>query len=215
MNELKLSRRWEMGILIGLLLAAFTLRVVSLDNVPPGLRYDELQNHLMASRVMVGERPLYFSESWGHEPLYHYFQAATLTWFGESDWNLRLPSVFLGVLAVAATWLVARKLFGRRIGLLAAAFLTVSFWGIFYSRIGSRVGSTTFFVALMVYFLWQTYVARSGKQPFGTERRPQRQSDLSKWWYGWLMAVVGGLFMGTAVYLYVAGRVTFGILWCM
>ncbi|MBE2224510.1 MAG: glycosyltransferase family 39 protein, partial [Anaerolineae bacterium] len=198
---MKLTRRWEIGILIGLLLAAFALRVLSLDEAPPGLRYDELQNHLMASRVMAGERPLYFSESWGHEPLYHYFQAATLTWFGESDWNLRVPSVFLGVLEVAATWLVARKLFGRRVGLLAAAFLTVSFWGIFYSRIGSRVGSTTLFVALMVYFLWQTTTYRLDQSPRLVQSK----------WHGWLMALAGGLFMGTAVYLYVAGRVTFGI----
>ena len=190
----QLSANQERWALVLLLLLAFALRVVMLDEVPVGLRYDELQNHMMAGRVMAGERPLYFSESWGHEPLYHYFQAAALTWFGESGWSLRLPSVFLGVLEVAATWLVARKLFGQRVGLLAAAFLTVSFWGIFYSRIGSRVGSTTFFVALMVYFLWQTY-------------RP----DLRKQWHGWLMALVGGLLMGTAVYLYVAGRVTFGI----
>lgn len=177
-----------------LLLLAFALRVVMLDEVPVGLRYDELQNHIMAGRVMAGERPLYFSESWGHEPLYHYFQAAAMSWFGESDWNLRLPSVFLGVLEVAATWLVARKLFGRRVALLAAAFLTVSFWGIFYSRIGSRVGSTTFFVALMVYFLWQTY-----------------RTEWSNKRVGWLTALAGGLMMGTAVYIYVAGRVTFGI----
>lgn len=194
MNKLNLTKRGEISILIGLLLAAFALRVLSLDDVPPGLRYDELQNHLMASRVMAGERPLYFSESWGHEPLYHYLQAASMSGLGESDWSLRLPSVFLGVLAVAATWLVARTLLGRRAGLLAAAFLIVSFWGIFYSRIGSRVGATTLFVALMVYFLWQT-------------ARP----DLSKRWQGWVMALLGGLFMGTAVYIYVAGRVTFGI----
>lgn len=194
MNNLNLSKRREISILVGLLLAAFALRVLSLDDVPPGLRYDELQNHLMASRVLAGERPLYFSESWGHEPLYHYLQAASLSALGESDWSLRLPSVFLGVLAVAATWLVARKLFGRRVGLLAAAFLTVSFWGIFYSRIGSRVGATTLFVALMVYFLWQT-------------ARP----NISKKWQSWAMALLGGLLMGTAVYIYVAGRVTFGI----
>ncbi len=173
-----------------LLLLAFALRVVMLDEVPVGLRYDELQNHIMAGRVMAGERPLYFRESWGHEPLYHYFQAAAMSWFGESDWNLRLPSVFLGVLEVAATWLVARKLFGRRVALLAAAFLTVSFWGIFYSRIGSRVGSTTFFVALMVYFLWQTY-----------------RTEWSNKRAGGLTALAGGLMMGTAVYIYVARRV--------
>ena len=196
MTKLNLSKRSEITILIGLLLAAFALRVVSLDDVPPGLRYDELQNHLMASRVLAGERPLYFSESWGHEPLYHYWQAASLHGVGESDWSLRLPSVFLGVLAVAATWLVARTLFGRRVGLLAAAFLTVSFWGIFYSRIGSRVGATTLFVALMVYFLWQT--ARLNLPRLDQSPRL-------------VQSVLGGLFMATAVYIYVAGRVTFGI----
>ena len=57
MKDFKFLRRWEMSFLIGLLLAAFALRVLSLDDVPPGLRYDELQNHLMATRVMAGDRP--------------------------------------------------------------------------------------------------------------------------------------------------------------
>ena len=179
--------RW---LLVGLLLLGFGLRVVALDNAPPGLRYDELQNYLMAGRVLAGERPLYFAESWGHEPLYHYLQAGSLALLGKSDWSLRLPSVFLGLLALAATWLVAKKLLGRRVALLAVTFLTFSFWAIFYGRVGLRVGGVTLFAALMIYFLWRSW------------ERPTTEL-----WQGLMDGVLAGLFLAGGVYTYLAGRV--------
>ncbi|MCB8976426.1 MAG: glycosyltransferase family 39 protein [Ardenticatenaceae bacterium] len=180
----------EKLLLAGLLLLAFGLRVVALDEAPPGLRYDELQNYLMAGRVLAGERPLYFAESWGHEPLYHYLQAGSLALLGESDWSLRLPSVVLGMIELAATWLVAKKLLGRRVGLLATAFLAVSFWAILYSRVGLRVGAVTAFATLMIYFLWRSW-----------ERSPTQT------WRGLSDGALAGLFWAAGVYTYLAGRV--------
>ncbi len=176
--------------MVALLLLAFGLRIVGLDNAPPGLRYDELQNYLMAGRVLEGERPLYFAESWGHEPLYHYLQASTLTLAGESDWSLRLPSVILGMIEIAATWLVAKKLFGRKVGLLTSTFLTLSFWAIFYSRVGLRVGAVTAFASLMIYFLWRCW------------ERPSTQR-----WAGLTDSLLAGLFMAAGIYTYLSGRV--------
>ncbi len=184
------SRLNEKLLLAGLLLLAFGLRVVALDEAPPGLRYDELQNYLMAGRVLAGERPLYFAESWGHEPLYHYLQAGGLALLGESDWSLRLPSVVLGMIELAATWLVAQKLLGRRVGLLTIAFLTVSFWAILYSRVGLRVGAVTAFATLMIYFLWRCW------------ERPRGQT-----WRGLADGALAGLFLAAGVYTYLAGRV--------
>ncbi|MBK8899867.1 MAG: glycosyltransferase family 39 protein [Anaerolineaceae bacterium] len=180
----------EKLLLAGLLLLAFGLRVVALDEAPPGLRYDELQNYLMAGRVLAGERPLYFAESWGHEPLYHYLQAGSLALLGESDWSLRLPSVVLGMIELAATWLVAQKLLGRRVGLLTTAFLAVSFWALLYSRVGLRVGGVTAFATLMVYFLWRSW---------------ERMSTQS--WRGLADGALAGLFLAAGVYTYLAGRV--------
>jgi 4-amino-4-deoxy-L-arabinose transferase-like glycosyltransferase len=184
------SRLNEKLLLAGLLLLAFGLRVVALDEAPPGLRYDELQNYLMAGRVLAGERPLYFAESWGHEPLYHYLQAGSMALLGESDWSLRLPSVVLGMIELAATWLVAQKLLGRRVGLLATAFLTVSFWAILYSRVGLRVGAVTAFATLMIYFLWRCW------------ERPTAHT-----WRGLVDGALAGLFLAAGVYTYLAGRV--------
>ncbi len=193
-------RLTEKLLLAGLLLLAFGLRVVALDTAPPGLRYDELQNYLMAGRVLAGERPLYFAESWGHEPLYHYLQAGSLALLGESDWSLRLPSVVLGLVELAATWLVAQKLLGRRVGLLATAFLTVSFWAIFYSRVGLRVGGVTAFAALMIYFLWQSWERPSTQEMRAQGLRAQK-------WRGLVDGLLGGLFLAAGVYTYLAGRV--------
>jgi 4-amino-4-deoxy-L-arabinose transferase-like glycosyltransferase len=182
---------------MAVLLLGFGLRIVALDEAPPGLRYDELQNHLMASRVLAGEWPIYFSESWGHEPLYHYLQAMTLALLGQSDWSLRIPSVILGMIALAATWLVARKMLGRTVALLSTAFLAISFWALLYSRVGLRVGGVTAFAALMIYFLWRCW-----------ERPPEER------WRGMADGVLAGLFLAAGVYTYLSGQVLPAILAC-
>lgn len=177
-------------LLVGLLWLAFGLRLWGLDDFPPGLRYDELQNHLMAGRVLAGERPIYFAESWGHEPLYHYVQALSLHLLGQSDWSLRLPSVYLGMVGAAALWAVARRWFGETVALLAVFLLAVSFWSIFYDRIGSRVGSAAVYATILAYFLWPGRRGRSGSA---------------------IAIVAGGLSLAAGVYSYVAGRLGFGL----
>jgi 4-amino-4-deoxy-L-arabinose transferase-like glycosyltransferase len=196
MKQIPFPARRERLALLAILLAAFALRLIQLDHVPPGLRYDELLSHVMAGRVMAGERPIYFVESWGREPLYFYVQALGLTLLGESDWVLRLPSVFLGLLEVTGVWLVGRRLFGKGVGLVAAALVAVSFWAIFYSRIGSRVGATAAFITFFVYFLW-----RAVEPPAG--RAPQHRATL--------FTVAAALTLGALSYVYVAGRVGFAL----
>jgi 4-amino-4-deoxy-L-arabinose transferase-like glycosyltransferase len=141
--------------MVAILLVAAALRLVALSDVPPGLRYDELLNYRMAQRVLVGEFPIYFPESWGHEPLFHYAQAASIALTEACDWSLRLPATLFGLSGVLTTWLVARRLFGSRVAVLAAAGLAVSFWSIFYSRDGLRGITIVPFSCLMVYFLWR------------------------------------------------------------
>jgi 4-amino-4-deoxy-L-arabinose transferase-like glycosyltransferase len=148
-------QRWELGAVVAILLVAAALRLVALSDVPPGLRYDELLNYRMAQRVLAGEFPVYFSESWGHEPLFHYAQAVSIALTKACDWSLRLPATLFGLFGVLTTWLVARRLFGPRVAVLAAAGLAVSFWSVFYSRDGLRGITIVPFSCLMVYFLWR------------------------------------------------------------
>ena len=191
MDSVTKLQRWELWALVVLLLVGGALRLVALVDVPPGLRYDELLNYRMAGRVLAGERPLYFTESWGHEPLFHYAQAAVMALTKECDWSLRLPAALCGLLSVLTTWLAARRLFGARVAILTAAALTVSFWSIFYSREGSRVIAITPLFPLMVYFLWR-----------GLERSSEQR------WWATADFFLGGLCLGIQVHVYVAGRIS-------
>jgi 4-amino-4-deoxy-L-arabinose transferase-like glycosyltransferase len=50
------------------------------------------------------------------------------------EWSLRFPAVLFGTLAILATFLFARRLFGNQVALLAAALLAFSVWGLELAR---------------------------------------------------------------------------------
>jgi hypothetical protein len=78
-------------IMAAVMLIAAAMRIIAFRDAPPGPRFDEAYDALMARRVMSGERPLYFPENFGEEPLNQYLQAAALTAFGWNDLALRFP----------------------------------------------------------------------------------------------------------------------------
>lgn len=122
-----------------ILLLAFALRALGLDDVPPGWRDDEvIETTVHAQLVIDGERPLYFIQAEGHEPIYHYLSAGWIALIGDSLFSVRLVSVFLGLLAVAAAYHLTRQLFGTRFALFVALLLAVSFWALMYSRVKIR-----------------------------------------------------------------------------
>ena len=131
--------------LVAILLVATALRVIGLDSFPtplgaspPGLEHDEVAHWLINRAILAGEHAVYFPEAYGHEALYHYAQAYFGAVVGDHALALRLPSAYLGVLLVAVSYALGRRLFGVRLGLLSAAFLAVLFWPVFYSRLALR-----------------------------------------------------------------------------
>jgi 4-amino-4-deoxy-L-arabinose transferase-like glycosyltransferase len=183
-------KRWELWALVAILLVAAVVRMVALSDIPPGLRYDELLNFRMAQRVIAGDRPIYFAESWGEEPFFLYAEAIAVSLAKASDWSLRIPAALSGLLGVLAAWLTARRIFGRRVAALTAASLAISFWSIFFSREGLRVITVTPFSCLMVYFLWR-----------GLQRPPQQR------WRALTEYILSGACLGVMFYTYVAARV--------
>ena len=95
-------------------------------------------------------------------------------------WRLRLL-VFLTITAVY--WLGVELFQDRRIALLAAALLTVSFWHILFSRLGFRAITQPFLQAMMVAALLRGY----------------RRND-------WRWIVAAGVFLGLTAYTYLAAR---------
>jgi 4-amino-4-deoxy-L-arabinose transferase-like glycosyltransferase len=183
-------RRWELWMLVAVLLLAAALRLVALDSVPPGPGYDELQNMRLAERVLEGRWAIYFPENHGQEPLYPMLEALAVRLLGRSVFSIRLPGALLGVLSVVVLCLIGRRLAGRRAALLAAAFCAISFWPLVETRMALETSLLPPLAGLAMLFL-----ARG----LGRESGPR--------WRGWLDLALAGIFLGGHVYAYTPGRV--------
>jgi hypothetical protein len=136
------------------LLLAALMRFVLLQDVPPGLAQDEVLDADIAQFIWQGQHALFFREGYGHEPLYHYFAAPFAPLLGDNVLAVRLPSVILGLLLIAAAMRWLRRDFGSLVAVVAGALLAVSWWPIIFSRIGIRPLMLPLFLVGMAYF-WQ------------------------------------------------------------
>jgi hypothetical protein len=181
-----------------LVLIGFGFRTFALLDVPSGLTWDEGAEGLEAVALFHGRFPVFFPEHGGHEPLLIYLQAASLKVFGWSPFALRLPTVFLTTLAVAATFLAARRLFGWRVAWLATLLQAVALWQVAMSRMGIRPAALVLFGALAVYWL-ATWLRPPSPSAAGQGRGEGSMRD-------WRAPLLCGLCTGLATYAYTPGR---------
>ena len=178
------------AVMVLLLLVAAVLRLVALGQVPPGPSYDELQNARLSERVLAGRWAIYFPENFGQESLYPTLAAIAVRLLGWSVTALRLPGALGGVLSVLMLHLVGRRMAGRRVALLAAAFQAMSFWPLIGTRVALEIALLPPLAGLALLFL-----ARGlGERP---RSRQQTMLDFA----------LAGIFLGGHVYVYTPGRV--------
>ncbi len=196
--------------ILAVLLVATGFRFAALPEVPPGWRDDELIEFDMAARIRDGWRPLYIAEAEGHEPVFHYLQAATIALFGENIVGYKWLSMAFGVSTVVLTYALARRLFGAHAAIVAAALMAVSFWSILYARTGLRhigllpwmLGGYLAITRLLPYSPAQdTPATPSGPPPL---RGGHGQASTPK---QTLLAIVGGVCLAAGLMTYFAGRV--------
>jgi hypothetical protein len=181
----RLSHLERLG-LAAILLLAWGLRWVALTEAPPGWRDDDLiEVYTFSHRILEEGLVLYFPGASGHEPLFHTLRAPILAVGGINQATARWPSAVAGTLAVLLTWAIGRQVFDRRVGLLAAALVAVSFWGLMYSRVAIRHMGALPWMLLALYWGWR-----------------QLRDPAPPW------AAIAGLAVGTAGALltYYAGR---------
>ncbi len=181
-----MTRNRALMLMVACLLVAAILRLPSLTEVPPGLHYDEAANAILAGDIgLRGDRPVFISSYTGKEPLFFYLAGGLTLAIGESVFALRLTSAFIGLLTIAVTfWLGKEMLADRRIAIIAAALLAISFWHLVFSRLGFRVISQPLLQGLALAFLF----------------RGLKRSQL-------LPCLLGGAFLGLAAYTYLAVRI--------
>lgn len=184
-----MNRRMALSIMILCLLVAAALRLPELTLSPPGLHYDEAANGILAGDIgLRGERPVFIASYTGKEVLFFYLSAALMRLVGESVFTLRLTAAYLGLLTVATTYWLGRMLLAdRRVALLAAGLLAVSFWHVLLSRLGFRAISQPLLQAVTIGALFA-----------GLRQGKQRRS--------WLWLLLAGLTLGLTAYTYLAAR---------
>jgi mannosyltransferase len=88
-----------------------------------------------------------------HLPLYFLILRFSHWIFGDSEWALRLPSAFAGWLCIPTIYLLGKRLYSEREGIVAALFLAV-FWAPIYFSQEARVYSMLILLSILTSYFW-------------------------------------------------------------
>ncbi len=118
--------RW---LLILIILLAFGLRVFHLDT--QSIWYDEGLSIYLAQQPPA--QAIALSATTDHPPLHTLLLGGWMSLAGTSDFAVRYLSAFFGVLMVALTFALGRKV-DERVGLIAAGLMALSPFAVYYSQ---------------------------------------------------------------------------------
>lgn len=223
---------------------AFGLRVANLNHLPLSLSLDEATNGLDALQLFrLKWLTPFLQNNFGRETLFFYGQAVALSLYGISFFSLRFASVLVATLTIPLLYAVGRRLqldnlllheqrntervssrtrtkFDRPpldvIGLLAATGLAISYWHIYFSRLGLRAILLLPLTLGLIWCFWRgwfyrTRGAEASPLPpcpsFGLSLRTKpapRQFFRGNQQLVWL--VVAGVLLGLTFYTYLAAR---------
>jgi hypothetical protein len=132
------QHRWECGLVLGLTLLAFAVRVYRLEGLFPLIYADEAPYLRGMRRMYEGESR--FLASHVHNAALYLFSHHNALWFyafGESLFAARFTNVLVGSLAIPSVYLAARRVVGDwRAGALAALLLLAQPVHVHFSRYG-------------------------------------------------------------------------------
>lgn len=145
-----------------ILIVASFLRLYNLGNNPPSLYWDEASLGYNAYSILKTGKdeherflPLDTFPAFGDykPPGYIYAAVPSIALFGTTEFAVRLPSAFFGILAVYLIYLLGSLLFSRKVGLVAAILLTISPWHLQVSRAAFESNLATTLIIFAV-FAW-------------------------------------------------------------
>lgn len=151
---------WEWVLLAILTAIAFALRTWQLTTIPGNIDGDITVLGREASKL-IGQ-PLWIGVGYFQFPQFMTMLAAwSMSLFGQNLYGLFLGSALIGSATVAAVFWLGRELFDRRVGLLAAALLTISYTHNHLSRI--VIPTTALLIITLLFgFLWRGLRTRQG-----------------------------------------------------
>jgi len=151
----------ELALLALILVVAFALRFYRVEVLPFDMHGDMASHGFQARELIYGAERTLWRVGYGEVPMLGYApMAVTLRLFGDNLFGLRMSAVIEGTLSVLGLYLLARELYGRRVALLAASFLTISYVHIHFSRVGQFMDILPWIV-FALYFLVRGLKRRS------------------------------------------------------
>lgn len=147
-------------IISAIFLLGFLLRVVQLQDSPPGFNADEAAlGYSTYSIIQTGRDewgqpfPLVFKSFSDYKPgLYVYLDIPFVYLFGLSELTVRLPSIILGSFSIILIYLLSKQLFKKESVALSSAFLlAISPWHLHFSRGAWETNVATFFMLLGIF----------------------------------------------------------------
>ena len=139
---------WALLALLAIMLLGAVLRFY-------GLGFQSLWGGELASWDL-GERDtiLRVFQDGTQPPLYFLILHFSQWIFGDSEWALRIPSAVAWWLCIPATYLLGKKLYSEREGIMAALFLTVLWHAVYYSQEARPYSMLILLSILTSYFWW-------------------------------------------------------------
>lgn len=157
-NILKSSRKNI--VLLIIVWIAFAVRIFYISELPPSLNWDEVSHGYNGYSILktgVDEwgvkLPTIFKAYGDYKlPSYIYLTSLSEALFGVNALSVRLPSVLAGTLSVLFSYLIARKLFNKKVGLITAFLVAFEPWSLFLSRGAFEANLAFAFVVAGAYF---------------------------------------------------------------
>jgi len=130
--KIYIKNPYFLAVLI-LTFTGFLFRIYNLGHDP--FWVDEVISVLAAHGLLQHGIPLLPSgELYPRDILSTYTIATGIHLFGDTEFAARLPSVIFGTLTISLTYFLGKKVAGNDVGLIAAFFITFSFFEITWSR---------------------------------------------------------------------------------
>jgi 4-amino-4-deoxy-L-arabinose transferase-like glycosyltransferase len=187
--SLKIQKR-ELALIGLLVLVASVIRGLYIRDIPIILSGDEASSGISAVAFINGDTNNIFRMGWYSFPAFHnWLQSIPIRIIGQNIPGLRFSSVFIGSITVGVVYLVAKALFGQRVGLYAAIFLCAHHFHHNFSRIGlNNIWDAFWFVTVLGSLLYGWYHEK-------------------RWSF-----ILSGLALGFSQYFYVTSRLLFALI---
>lgn len=179
-----LKSNWVLLLIIAL---AIFFRFWQIQTLPDGLFPDEAANGLDVNNMFRGQIQPFYERGNGREALFFFFEALSLIIFGRGHWQFHVVSAAFGVLSVLAVYFLTKRLFDKKIALLASFFMAISSFAVLISRTAFRANTVPLLSIITLLFVIKFFQSEDKKTKYRS-------------------AALAGLFFALGFYTYTSFR---------